>query len=147
MSFIVTVDHQQEIIYQKAVDIFNEVQSWEAIHQIEELDVFRKYAMIFDYTEVRKIDLSCTHMEYVGFKIKTEIPICIRALVVNERYWELAETFVAYASGAFKSMEIFEDVQKARDWIQVTPARSGDIMQQVTRSLQSKPVRIPTSVL
>jgi hypothetical protein len=147
MSFNLYVDHQQEFIYQKAAEIYNDVQSWEAIQQIKALREFRKYAMILDFSEVRLMDLSCEHMEYVGFKIQTEIPVCIRALVVNERCWDLAETFVAYSTGAFKSMEIFEDVQKARDWIKVTPDRLEDVMQQVQESLQNTPVRIPTSVL
>ena len=84
MSFIVYVDHQQQIIYQKAVDVFDDVQSWDAIHQIRELEGFRELPMIFDFSGVRRMDVSCSHLEYIGFRIKTEIPVCLRALVVSD---------------------------------------------------------------
>ncbi len=145
MSFIVYVDHQQQIIYQKAVDVFDDVQSWDAIHQIRELEGFRELPMIFDFTSVRRMNVSCSHLEYIGFRIKTEIPVCLRALVVSERNRELLETFVAYSTGAFKSMELFDTVEDAYHWIKAMPNRLEDVMQQVQRSLENQPLRIPSS--
>lgn len=147
MSFIVYVDRQQEIIYQKAIEVFNDVQSWDAIAQIRNLDVFRQYPMILDFAEVRRMDISYSHMECVGFKIKTEIPMCLRAIVVNDRNRELVESFVAYLGSASMSMKIFDCVENARDWIKVSPDQPGDIMQQVQRSLRNAPLRIPSSLV
>ncbi len=147
MSFIVYVDHQEEIIYQKAVDVFNDVQSWDAIQQIKDLDASRKNSIILDFTEVRRLDISCAHMEYIGFKIKTEIPVCLRAIVVKERHREIVDTFAAYSTGAFQSVKIFDDVQSARNWINATPNRLEDVMQQVQKSLDNAPLRIPSSLL
>lgn len=116
MAYNIKVDHDHGVILQTATDIFTEHESCSAIREIRRLREFPDYSLVLDFRYTRQIALSCDHLEYVGQRIATEIPVCSRALLVNDRDREMAEVFTRIASRGFEAVRLFDDLESAYFW-------------------------------
>ncbi len=116
MSYCIELDHEHHLIRQTASDIFTEHQSWEAIGRIRAMAEFPDYGLVLDFRPARRIALSCDHLEHLARRIGTEIPVCARALLVNEKDRETAELFARAACRGFESVRLFDDLEDAVFW-------------------------------
>ncbi len=116
MAYNIKVDHDHGVIVQTVIDIYTEHESWSAIREIRALKEFPNYSLVLDFRQARQINLSSDHLEHLGRRIATEIPVCSRAVLVCERDRELGEIFVKIASRGFEAVRLFDDINSAYFW-------------------------------
>ncbi len=119
MSFMIYFDHENRVIYQKASGVMNQSQMEEANQHIGTVPGCDDYSLILDFTEVRLFDIPEHTLEKLGRKIRLEIPVRLRALIIGERSFEAAESFAAHASNAFRTIRVFQTLPDACHWLLV----------------------------
>lgn len=120
MAFMLHFDHENRVIYHKVSGVMNQSQLEEANQHIARDTTCMDYSMILDFSAVRHFDLPEHTLEKLGRRIRQEIPVRLRALVVNDRALEGAEAFAAHAANAFCTTRVFTCLGDACQWLLIS---------------------------
>ncbi|MCB1692163.1 MAG: hypothetical protein KDI19_05315 [Pseudomonadales bacterium] len=113
-------DKENKVIYQKVQGEFTASELTEANVAIRSIERSFEYNLLLDFSQMRLLDVHEDMLEEMGHKIRHEIPVRLRAIVVPERFEEQAQAFAAHAGNAFGHVHVFNELSSACNWLLIS---------------------------
>jgi hypothetical protein len=117
MPYRVNTDANNRVVHQQVEGVYTAAELTEANALIKAIDSTCDYRMLFDLTDMRHLDVSDAHLEALGRKIHTELPVRFRAIVCGPRFLDQMRIFASHATTSFQNVQVFSDLSEACHWL------------------------------